>query len=225
MIAIFIRTVIIYLLLTVSMRFSGKRQVGQLRVPEVTAVLLISEIAALPLTDTDIPLMYAIVPIAALTSIEIIFSFLSTKSSIIKRAVGTLPSFIIERGKINRSQLEKNRLSLDDLMAELRQNGVSSPSDVEYAIMEENGSISVILKGEKQPITQGDIGKSKKECLSMPIIIDGHAVTYALSHLGKDKEWLRREVLKKDLCISDIFLMTANEENDFLIITKRESEK
>lgn len=220
MIAIFIRTVIIYLLLTFSMRFSGKRQIGQLRVPEVTAVLLISEIAALPLTDTDIPLMYAIVPIAALSCFEVICSFLSTKSSVVKRALGSKPSFIIDRGKIDRGQLEKNRLSLDDLITELRQSGISSICDVEYAIMEENGAMSVILKGEKQPITKGDIGILKKERLSMPIVIDGHAVTYALRQIGRDEKWLSLELKKRSTDISDIFLMMSDENDDIFIIKK-----
>ncbi|MBQ0125565.1 MAG: DUF421 domain-containing protein [Clostridiales bacterium] len=225
MAAIFLRTVIIYVLLTVSMRFSGRRQLGQMRLPEIVATLVLSEIAALPLTDADIPLLYAVIPILTLTAAEVIFSYLSTKSSALKRMIGTAPVMIIEKGKINPAAMEKSRISLDDLLIELRCQGVCSVDEVDYAILEENGCFSIIPKGDKKPVTLGDMGKNDACGVAHPAVIDGHAVTYGLIESGHDENWLCEELKKRKLRVRDVFIMTVDDAGKIFILEKRGGSK
>ena len=222
MAAIFIRTVIICIILTASMRFSGQRQIGELRLPEIVVTIVLSEVAALPLTNTDIPLLYAIIPMLVLVCFEIIFSFLSTKCSIVKRIIGVSPAVIIRRGVIDKSQMKKLRISVDDLMIKLRQSGVFDISDVWYAIFEETGELSVIPKGDKMPVTLSDIGKSDGQGMSFPVMIDGHTVKYALNEIGRDEAWLSGILSERNLLPSDIFLMTVNESGKTTVIRNDE---
>ena len=222
MAAIFIRTVIICIILTASMRFSGQRQIGELRLPEIVVTIVLSEVAALPLTNTDIPLLYAIIPMLVLVCFEIIFSFLSTKCSIVKRIAGVSPAVIIRRGVIDKNQMKKLRISVDDLMIKLRQSGVFDISDVWYAILEETGELSVIPRGDKMPVTLGDIGKSDGQGMSFPVMIDGHTVKYALNEIGRDEAWLRGILSERNLLPSDIFLMTVNESGKMMVIRNDE---
>lgn len=225
MAAIFIRTVIICIILTATMRFSGQRQIGQLRLPEIVVTIVLSEVAALPLTNTDIPLLYAIIPMLVLVCFEVIFSFLSTKCSIVKRIVGVSPTVIIRRGVIDKNQMKKLRISVDDLMIKLRQSGVFDISEVWYAIFEETGELSVIPRSDKTPVTLGDIGKSGDQSLSFPVMIDGHAVEYALNEVGLDETWLRGVLSERNLSPSDVFLMTANESGQTTVVRNDEVEE
>lgn len=222
MAAIFIRTVIICVILTATMRFSGQRQIGQLRLPEIVVTIVLSEVAALPLTNTDIPLLYAIIPMLVLVCFEVIFSFLSTKCSIVKRIIGVHPAVIIRRGVIDKGQMKRLRISVDDLMIRLRQSGVLDISEVWYAIFEETGELSVIPRGDKLPVTLGDIGKSDKHGLSFPVMIDGHAVEYALKEVGHDEAWLRDVLSKSKLMPSDVFLMTVDESGKTTVVRNDE---
>ena len=222
MAAIFIRTVIICVILTASMRFSGQRQIGQLRLPEIVVTIVLSEVAALPLTNTDIPLLYAIIPMLVLVCFEVIFSFLSTKCSIVKRIIGVRPAVIIRRGVIDKSQMKRLRISVDDLMIRLRQSGVLNIGEVWYAIFEETGELSVIPRGDKMPVTLGDIGKSDEHGLSFPVMIDGHAVEYALNEVGRDEAWLRDVLSQSKLMPSDVFLMTVDESGKTTVVRNDE---
>ena len=148
MASIFVRTVIRYVCLSLSLKFMGKRQMGELEISELVSTLVISEVAALPVADPDIPLLNAIIPVILIVCLEIIISYAKNKSAKLKKCVEGQPIFVIYRGKLRQSALNDNRISLNELLCELRMQGVGDIKNVYYAILEPNGKLSV-LKREK----------------------------------------------------------------------------
>ena len=151
MAVIFIRTILIYILLLAVMRISGKRQIGEIQISELVTTFLLSDIASYPLTNPGIPLLNAIIPIFTIIPLEIIFSFLTTKFSGLKKLLDGKPSIVILHGKIQKKEMEHLRLSMDDLLCELRLKGISSVSDVDNGVRKrrliffKNGNLSVLF--------------------------------------------------------------------------------
>ena len=166
----------------------GKRQLGELEISELISTLLLSDIAALPITNQEIPLAYAVIPIITITTFEIVSSFLLIKMPRIKNLLSPRPSMLIRQGKIDIKELLKNRISIDELMTELRQKSITDISDVEYAIIEQNGNMTVIPKAQAAPPTRKDLGISIKETgLCHIIIADGIINSHGLHVTKKDR--------------------------------------
>ena len=142
MLTILIRTILIYLILLFVLRIMGKRQIGELDLTELVITLMLSELAVEPITDGNIPLLYALIPILTLISLEILISFAETKSVFIKNILPEKPNYLIERGVLNQKELEKQRITMDELLCELRLKDISDIGDVYYAILERNGKLS-----------------------------------------------------------------------------------
>lgn len=213
MASIFVRTLIIYVILIAMMRFTGKRQIGQLQVSELITAFLISEIASNPITDNNIPLLHAIVPITVILCLEVIASFLSTKSAVIKKFLEGKPSIVVRGGKPVQKEMAKMRMSVEDLLCQLRLKDTPSPSVVDYAIFEPNGQISVFPL-ENAPTVTG---------IAHPVIVDGHIINYVLSEIGKDKKWLSGVLEKKKIRdIKTVFLMTVDD-GDAVTVYKKEA--
>ncbi len=206
MASIVVRTIIIYILLTFSLKIMGKRQIGELDVSELVSTLLISEIAAIPIDDPDIPLFNAIIPILLIISVEIILSSLKNKSEKLKIAIEGKPSYIIYKGKLIQKSLSENRISVNELLAELRGQGVGDLRDVEYAIIEQNGQLSVI--------------RSDASPLFHSLIIDGEIKSESLFRLGISEDDLDNMLLKKDLNLKEVLLMSINDNGELYIIKK-----
>ena len=218
---ILLRTIIIYLFLITIMRLMGKRQLGELEVSELVSTLLLSDIAALPITDQNIPLIYALIPIILITTFEISLSVLLTKAPMLKSLVSPRPSALIRKGKIDAKEMSRNRISIDELFSELRQKDVSDISDVEYAIMEQNGKITVIKKRASSPPTLKDIGISTEECGICHIIIaDGKIDKHGLTQSKKSHEWLTGYLSAKKLTPSDVYIMTIDDAEKIKIIKR-----
>ena len=184
---IFLRTAIVYLFLLTIMRIMGKRQLGELEVSELVSTLLLSDIAALPITDRDIPLLYAIIPIILITTFEIALSVLLTRFPTLKNLVSTRPGALIRKGRIDLKEMRKNRISIDELLSELRQNDACEISEVEYAILEQNGKITVIKKRINSQPTLKDLGISVKESgIPHIIIANGHIDKHGLKQMKKE---------------------------------------
>lgn len=220
---IILRTIIIYLFLFTIMRLMGKRQLGELEVSELVSTLLISDIAALPITDRKIPLLYAIIPILIITAFEISLSILLTRVPSVKNLISARPSTLIERGRINEKEMRRNRISIDELLSELRQKDVSDLDEVDYAIMEQNGKLTVIKKKSYSPPTLKDIGiKVEENGISHIIIADGRIDRYGLKKAKKTHQWLTGYLSAKKLSPSDIYLMTLDDLGKPYIIKKSE---
>ena len=206
MASIFIRTLIIYLFLSISIKIMGKRQIGELEVSELVSTLVISEVAALPIADPDIPLMNAILPVLLIVCLGIIISYIKNKSTILKKCVEGDPIYLIYKGKLSQGALKKNRISVNELLSEMRTQGVASLDEIDYAILEPNGNISIFTKDNST--------------LSHPVIIDGVIDPTTLSELGHDKKWLLKALKKQGVKLDEVFIMTVNDKSDIYIIRK-----
>ncbi len=205
MAAIFIRTVIIYLLLLTVMRISGKRQVGEIQLSELVTTFMLSDIATYPLTNAGIPILNAVIPLLTIIPLEIIFSFLTTKCAFIKKLLDGKPSVIVRRGKLCSEEMERTRLSLDDLLCELRLKSIASLDDVDFAILEQNGQISVFPKN-------GD-------ALSHPIVIDGVIDRDAMRNAEKTEHDLRALMRERNLsAVDEIFLLSITADGAVTLI-------
>ena len=194
MVSIFVRTFIIYLLLTLSMKIMGKREIGELDVGELVSTLLISEVAAIPIDDPDLPLMNAIVPILFILSLEILISYGKTRSNKLKMAIEGRAAYLIYKGKILEEALSENRLTLNELLSEIRTQGIADVEDVGYAILEQNGRISIIKRAEGE--------------LKHNLIIDGEYVAEEIEVSGVKIEDISNELKRKGVSAEQVMLMT-----------------
>lgn len=209
MTSIFIRTIIIYIILTVMLKLMGKRQIGELEVNELVTTLLISEIGALPISDADIPLLPSLIPILFIASAEVIISVVKNKSSVIKRAVEGEPTYIIYKGSLRQRALAENRISINEVMTEMRTQGIADITDVRYAILEQNGKMSFLKESDNPSIARA-------------VVIDGQADEINLKDAGYDLRWLEKRLYERSLKLSEVFLMTVNENGDIYLIKKEE---
>lgn len=174
----FIRAVIIYFLVIVSVRFMGKRTVGELKPHELVITILVSSVASIPLEDNSMPLAYCIIPILLFSSLEIIAAALSLKSLRFRNLLQGKPIFIIRNGRLDQKKLKEMRFTMDDLVDALRQKDVFDISQVQDAVIETNGSVSVLLKAEEQPLTPKTAGiKVEENGMPIVIVLDGKAVS------------------------------------------------
>lgn len=221
MVTIFIRTIIIYFLLLGTMRILGKRQLGELEVSELITTILLSEIASMPISNQSIPIFYAIIPLITIMTFEVVFSFLISKSATFKNILSTPPSTLIYKGKIQQRELAKNRISPEELISELRLKNVSDPSQVEYAILEQNGLLSVFQKSEYQQATLKQLAINGDENGIIHIIMSqGVWNEYNLKLLNKNKEDFEKYLRKKGVVENQVFLLTVNDTGEKTLIIK-----
>lgn len=219
MLTIFLRTVAIYLILTVTMRLMGKRQLGELDVGELVITILLSEIATTPITNPDKTMWAAIVPIATLAALEIFSSALILKFPKIKKILSSKPAVLISHGKMNKQEMKKVRISIEDLMTQIRQNGIYDLNEVDYAILEENGKMSIIPKSLYRQPDRKDLNIPDDNSGIMHVLIsDGVINTHGLSILNKNEEWLRSVLAHKNLKPRDILCMTGNDAGKLYIV-------
>ena len=207
MIMILLRTVIIYIVLIGFIRMTGKRQIGELQLSELVTTFLLSELATIPITDPDIPLLFAIVPILFLISLEIIISFIVTKCVTLKRFVDGSPSFLIKKGKIDIKELKKQRISAEELISALRIKDISSVSSIEYALLEQNGQLSAFKKDDD---------------LEHAVIVDGRFNLYNLTLSGLSESDIRNRLKARGCVPEDIFLYTVTDNGSEFIMKKQD---
>ncbi len=221
MLTIFIRTIILYFTLIVTMRFMGKRQIGEVQISEFIITIMLSEIAATPILDQSVPLLHAIAAIVLLLSVELLVSYLLIKSSRLKHLICGTPSILIRRGELIQKELKKNRVDVEELFSELRQKGYAALSDINYAILEENGQLSVFPYTEKAPATAHDLSLTPDETgIDHLCVADGKILEDSLRIIGWTKEQLEMEIRKRNLRLADIFILTIDDKNNLRIIPK-----
>ena len=222
MTVILIRTVIIYFSLIIAMRLMGKRQIGELEVSDLVTTLIVSEIAALPISDNTIPIMHAIIPIIILLFFEVFSSMLLAKCPRLKGLVSGNPTILINQGRINKKALVNSRISVDELVSQLRQKDITDIAEVHYAILEQNGRITVVPKASaKQPtVKQMDI-KAKESGISHIMISQGRINKYGLRLKNTDKKAILHELALQNLNLKDVFLMTIDDDGKTQIIERR----
>lgn len=216
-----IRTLILYIIIIFSIKMMGKRQISDLQTSELVITILISNIAARPMEETAQPLLSSLVPIAVLICCEILVSVLMLKNSKIRKLICGKPIVVINEGKIQQDALKRLRISTEDLFEQLRQLDVFSLEDVWFAIMETNGTMSVLKKAEKQPPDASTLGISvPEEKVDAVVVSDGNISDFALSLCELNEEWLEGILQNQKVKLKDIFIMTANKSKEFQIIKK-----
>lgn len=210
MIISFVRTLLLYVLVISALRIMGKRQVGELQPGELVVAIMISDLGAIPLGDTSLPLGSGVVPILTLIGAELVLSIISLKSDKVRRILTGTPSVIIKNGIIQAEEMRKNRYNLEDLAEGLREKDCYDVSDVHTAILETNGSLSVILKGDKRPIKAEDINLPfRQETLPYVLIADGKVYPEHLTEAGVSRKWLDSAIRKQGgKRAEDFFLLT-----------------
>lgn len=224
MVTIF-RVFILYIFVIVAMRIMGKRQVGELQPYELVTAIMLSELAALPMQDAGIPLLYGIVPIIVLIILEILSSYLTLRFQPFRKILCGVPSIIIKDGQVIEKELQRQRFNLDDLMEELRLLGYIDLSDIQYAIMETGGKLSVIPTFKKTSVTKDDLKiKGNDPTLPISIILDGKVNYENLNISGHDENWLINNLRKRNINnFKDVFIALIDS-NENLYIQKRGEE-
>lgn len=210
---IFVRTVILYFAILISMRIMGKRQLGEMEISEFIVAALIADLAATPLQDIGIPLLNGLVPIIIMFCFEIIIAGLNMRSVKLRKLTYGRPEIIIRDGRIIREAMHKNRFTLDELMQELRAQGLTDTAQVEYAVLETNGQLSIILKSGDQPATASQMGVDGDDVSYAHIIInEGRILDNNLKLLGRDRRWLANELKRQNLRSADeVYILTLSE--------------
>ena len=190
----FVRTIVLYFIIMVGIRAMGKRQIGELEPIELVLMLLISDLAAVPMQDFGIPLLNGVVPILTLLSLSMLLSFFSMHSIRFHRLICGNPTTLIDNGVIRQDAMRRNRFTIDELLEELRAQGVTDLTTVKYAVLETNGQLSVLLYPDDAPVTPRQLGKPVKDDVFIPVVLvnDGRVLRTGLKDKGLDEAWLDR---------------------------------
>lgn len=227
MFIVLIRTAILYVIVVVTMRLMGKKQIGQLEPFELAIAIMISELASLPMQDTRIPIMHGIIPIITLLLLQSIMAILELKSEKLTGIINGKPSILIKDGKIDIGVLRCQKFNLNDLMEELRLQGYYNIADVYYAILETSGQLSVIPRTELSNTTKKDMNiQVTQDTLPVTIILDGKINYENLSLINKDKEWLSKMLKKNSLnSPEEVFIAILDSQGKLYCQSKYEDSK
>lgn len=218
-----VRTIILYLLIIVGIRLMGKRQVGELEPSELVLSLIIADVASVPMQDFGIPLLTGVLPIVALLSLTTILSVLTVKSAAFRNLLCGRPSIIIRDGQLDQREMARTRLTVDELLEELRGKGYTDLSAIQYAIWETNGSISVLPYAAQKPPSAQQLGLTAPERdLPRVVISDGQVSQHNLTALGRNQTWLNRQLKQKGLSgPEEVFLLLVDQQG-FVFLSKKD---
>ncbi len=204
---IIMRTTFFYFFIILIYRIMGKREVGQLGIVDLIVSILIAELVAISVENTSKSILISVVPIIALVILQIVLSVASLKSDNVRSLLDGNPSFIIKDGKIKYQEMIKQKYNLDDLLTQLREKGERNIEDIEYAILENNGSLSIFPYDKKK----------KQSPFPMPVILDGKLQTKIIREIGKNEEFITNLLANKKLKINDVFYAFYKANNLFII--------
>jgi len=222
MIIAFIRTLILYILIIIFVRIMGRRQVGELQPSELVITLLISNLASLPIEDKGLPLITGIIPIITLVCFEVFTSFILRDSVSLRNKVYGKPQLIIKDGKIDQKVMRELRFSVDDLMEELRQNDIFDFSEVECAIAETSGKLSIFKKYQFQNVENKDIGKKQDNscCPTFVVIQDGQISSEGLIACEKTSKFIEKTLKKEKKLLKNVFVMLCDKNGKYTLVEK-----
>ena len=225
MITAFVRTIILYFLIVVGMRLMGKRQIGELEPSELVLTMMISDLASVPMQDFGIPLLAGFIPILTLLALSLFLSQLSLHNLRFRRLMCGSPTILIRNGEIQQSAMRKNRLTLDELLEELREQGYSDLQDIKYAILENSGQLSVFPWTTQQPPTVEQLGLEIQDDVTLPVVLinDGRVLQKNLTACGRDARWLQKQLqAEKVSSPREIFLLTLDEQGSVFCVKKED---
>ena len=215
MLITFIRSILLYIIVLVVMRLMGKREIGQLQPFELAISIMIADLASTPMADAGIPLSNGIIPILALLVMHLIISVVNIKSLKAREILCGKPAILIYKGRIDEKTLRKERFTINELEERLRGNNVNNIKDVDYAILETSGQVTVIQKPNKRGIIPEDFGiKPKYEGITYDLVVDGKVMYDNLKKLKKDYNWLKKEVSKFKIEPEQALIVTIDEKGE-----------
>ena len=219
-----VRTIILYVLIIAGVRLMGKRQVGELEPSELVLSLIIADLASVPMQDYGIPLLTGVVPILTLLCVTMILSVLTMKFVGFRAVLCGRPSVVVRNGTLDQREMARNRLTVDELLEELRCQGYTDLSMVKYAILETNGKLSVLPYANQKPPTARQMKVATEEGgLPLVIISDGRLLEHNLKALGHDRPWLERQLAGRDCKgVEDVFLMLVDERDSVYLAQRQE---
>lgn len=200
MLIVFVRVLVLYAVLLLSLRVLGKRQVSTLQPYELVTIILLADLAAIPMATTGTPLVNGIVGVFALLLVSYTVSFITMRNARLRAFISGRPTIIVANGRIVEPAMDELRYTVDDLMEQLRVLGYPNIHDIEFAVLETNGQLSVVPKSQKRPLHAADLGLSTDyEGLPTPLVIDGEVDAANLQRIGLDTTWLQQELGNRGL--------------------------
>ena len=226
MFVVLIRTVVLYLFIVVGIRLLGKHQIGQLEPSELVLTLIIADLASVPMQDNGIPLLAGLIPIVVLLSMSAVLSILCTKSLRFRALLCGRPSIVVENGAVLQGELKRCRLTIDELLEELRIQGYTDIQTIKFALLETNGQLSVLPYTAEKPATAAQMGVSTQETgLPVVLVSDGHLLSHNLKGLGYETVWLEKQLASHGLNTpKQAFLLTVDEAGTTYCVPKKEAE-
>ena len=211
MLITFFRSIALYIIVLIVMRLMGKREIGQLQPFELAISIMIADLASIPMTDPGIPIFNGIIPILGLLVMHLLISIINLKSSKAREIICGRPSILIYRGKINENNLKKERFTINELEERLRGNNVINLGDVEYAILETSGQVTVIQKPDKRNTIPQDFNiMPEYEGIPYDLVIDGKVMKENLKAIGKDYNWLKKQIEKFNMKPEEALVVTMD---------------
>ena len=212
----FVRAIMVYILVLVVMRLMGKREIGQLQPFELVISIMIADLASIPMTDPGVPIFNGLVPILGLLAMHLLITVLNIKSVNLRKITCGKPTILVYRGKIDEEALKKERFTISELQERLRGKDIFNLGDVEFAILETNGEVSVITKPNKRNLTPEDMNiDTDYEGLPYDLIVDGKIMYENLSKIGKDKRWLIKQIEKFKCSPEEVLIATMDGKGNF----------
>lgn len=199
---IIIKTVVLYFFIVICYRIMGKKEVGQLSIIDLIVSILIAELAAMSIEETERSIFVSVIPIALLVIIQVSLSLLTLKSNAFRKFIDGNPQILVNKGKVNFKQMQKTRYSLDDLISQLREQGIKNLDEVNYAILENNGKLSVFSDNNVYP---------------MPIILDGVIDVDTVKNMNKDIDWVYNILNKNKLKLNEVFYAFYTKDKTYII--------
>lgn len=224
---VFFRTIILYFVIILAVRIMGKRQIGELQSSELVVTILISELAAIPMQESERPFLFGLIPIITLVCFELIFSYIGMSSTKVRRIIVGSPSIIIKNGVISQKEMRRQRYSIDDLLEDVRFAGCKSLDEVEFAVLEANGKLSVFPRSELSPVCPQllDLPAEEKE-IPHVLISDGRIIDKSLESLQKSEKWLYQTLKDSGYhSVQEIFLMYTDHQDNMYIIPKEQPDQ
>ena len=223
MLITFFRSIILYVIVLIVMRLMGKREIGQLQPFELAISIMIADLATIPMTEIGIPIFNGIIPILGLLFMHLIISIANLKSTKAREIICGKPRILIYRGKIDEKALKKERFTINELQEKLRGNGVVNLGDVEYAILETSGDVTVIQKPDKRTTIPADFNiMPEYEGIPYDLIIDGKIMEKNLKAIGKNYVWLDKQIKKFGIKPEEALIVTIDGKGQIFCQKKEE---
>lgn len=225
MLITFFRSIVLYIIVLIVMRLMGKREISQMQPFELAISIMIADLASIPMTEIGIPIFNGIVPILGLLLMHLVISVINIKSIRLRKFICGKPSILIYRGKIDEKVLKKERFTINELQERLRRNNIFNLGDVEYAILETSGEVTVIQKPEKRGTTPEDFQIIPEyEGIPYDLVIDGKVLHENLEKLGKNEKWLAKQLVPFKMKPEEALVVTIDGKNQ-IFCQKKEGKK